>query len=217
MQAFVAYYRVSTGKQGASGLGLEAQREAVARHVTGRGELAAEFTEIESGKRSDRPELTKALALCRRKRAALIIAKLDRLARNVAFVSRVLESGAEIVCCDMPSANRLMLHMVAAFAEYEREQVSARTKAALARAKARGVRLGCPTPRPELATRAARAKAAAFRATVLPPLLDMQARGFTMREMAGAMNAHGIPTSRCGQWHPSTVYYLLKAQEDDRA
>src|SRR3954466_11391511 len=136
---WVAYYRVSTAKQGASGLGLEAQREAVAGYLNGGNwQLAAEFTEVESGRKNDRPELAKALAMCRRIGATLIIAKLDRLARNVAFVSNLMESGVEFVAADFPQANRLTIHILAAVAEHEREMISARTKAALAAAKARG-------------------------------------------------------------------------------
>src|SRR3954454_18915621 len=142
---FVAYYRVSTQKQGASGLGLDAQRKAVADYLDGgRWSLVAEFTEVESGKRNDRPELAKALATCRRTGATLIIAKLDRLARNVAFVSNLMEAGVEFVAVDFPTANRLTIHILAAVAEHEREMISARTKDALVAAKARGTRLGNP-------------------------------------------------------------------------
>ena|SRR5690349_5686449 len=143
MQGFVAYYRVSTDRQGQSGLGLDAQRAAVAGFV-GTRELVAEFTEVESGKRADRPQLVAALDLCRRQRAVLVTAKLDRLARNVAFIANLMESGVEVTAIDMPSANKLTLHILAAIAEHEREMISARTKAALAAARARGVRLGRP-------------------------------------------------------------------------
>src|SRR3954451_12657380 len=140
---WVAYYRVSTAKQGANGLGLDAQREAVAGHLDGgKWQLAAEFTEVESGRKNDRPELAKALATCRRTGATLVIAKLDRLARNVAFVSNLMEAGVEFVAVDFPTANRLTIHILAAVAEHEREMISARTKAALAAAKARAVKLG---------------------------------------------------------------------------
>src|SRR5712671_6423852 len=143
MAAFVAYFRVSTDKQGASGLGLEAQREAVARYVAGAaGVIVAEFQEIESGKRNDRPQIAAALAACRLRRATLIIAKLDRLARNVHFISSLMESGVEFVAVDFPQANRLTVHILAAVAEHEATMISARTKAALAAAKARGVKLG---------------------------------------------------------------------------
>src|SRR3984893_11449400 len=122
---FVSYYRVSTDKQGASGLGLAAQREAVARHVVGaQGAIVAEFQEIESGKRNDRPQIAAALAACRLRRATLVIAKLDRLARNRAFISSLMESGVDFVACDNPHATRLTIHIRAAVAEHEREMIS---------------------------------------------------------------------------------------------
>jgi DNA invertase Pin-like site-specific DNA recombinase len=131
-EQFVAYYRVSTDRQGKSGLGLDAQREAVARHlaVVG-GELQAEFVEVESGKRNDRPQLASAIGAAKKAKATLIIAKLDRLARNVHFITGLLESGVDFVAADNPHANKLMVHMLAAFAEHEREQISLRTKDAL--------------------------------------------------------------------------------------
>src|SRR3954451_24854366 len=142
---FVAYYRVSTDRQGRSGLGLDAQRAAVTEYLNGGNwQLVAEFTEVESGRKNDRPKLAKALAACRRIGATLIIAKLDRLARNVAFVSNLMEAGVEFVAVDFPTANRLTIHILAAVAEHEREMISTRTKAALAAAKARGTRLGNP-------------------------------------------------------------------------
>ncbi len=142
---FVAYYRVSTDKQGRSGLGLEAQRAAVAVHIASAlGAVAAEFVEVESGRRKDRPQLAAALAAARVHRAILVIAKLDRLARNVHFVSGLMESGVEFVAADLPTVNRLTVHILAAVAEEEARMISARTKAALAAAKARGVRLGNP-------------------------------------------------------------------------
>src|SRR5215471_8286223 len=160
LRRFVSYYRVSTAQQGASGLGLEAQREAVSRHVAAAGGvLVEEFTEIESGKKNDRPQIAAALAMCRVRRATLIIAKLDRLARNVAFISSLMDSGVDFVACDNPHATRLTIHILAAVAEHEREMISARTKAALAAAKARGVKLGNPNLRPgrHAAVRKARA------------------------------------------------------------
>src|SRR5271167_1299606 len=140
---FVAYYRVSTDRQGRSGLGLDAQREAVACYVGSvTGTVLEEFTEVETGKRNDRAELQKALGACRRQKARLVIAKLDRLSRNVAFIAAMMDSGVEFVACDNPHATRLTLHILAAVAEHEREMIAARTKAALQAAKARGVRLG---------------------------------------------------------------------------
>ena len=129
---FVAYYRVSTDRQGRSGLGLESQRADVLDFINGgAANLIAEFTEVESGKRNDRPELEKALALCRKEKAKLVIAKLDRLARNVAFISNLMESGVDFVAVDMPDANRLTVHILAAVAEHERELISERTRSAL--------------------------------------------------------------------------------------
>src|SRR5712672_3100592 len=144
---FVSYYRVSTGRQGKSGLGIEAQRAAVATYLNGGDwSIVAEFTEVESGKRSDRPELDKALAACRLHRAKLVVAKVDRLTRSVAFLSRLLEAGVDVLFCDLPAiqgpTGRFMLQQMASVAELEAGMISARTRAALAAAKARGQKLG---------------------------------------------------------------------------
>ncbi len=142
----VAYLRVSTDKQGRSGLGLEAQRAAVVRHAAASagGSIIGEHVEVESGRKKDRPQLAAALADCRARRAVLVIAKLDRLARNVHFVAGLMESGVEFVASDMPTVNRLTVHILAVVAEEEARMISARTKAALDAAKARGVKLGNP-------------------------------------------------------------------------
>src|SRR6202045_4658165 len=143
---FVAYFRVSTERQGKSGLGLEAQRESVMNYLDGgRWTLVAEFTEIESGKRNDRPELERTLAACKKQKAKLVIAKLDRLSRNLAFIATLTDSGVEFVAVDNPHANKLTIHILAAVAQHEREIISARTSAALKAAKARGKLLGNPT------------------------------------------------------------------------
>ena len=140
---FVAYYRVSTARQGRSGLGLEAQQFAVRQYLNaGAGVLLSEFTEIESGKKVDRAQLDAALAACRVRGATLVIAKLDRLARNVSFIASLMNSGVEFVAVDMPQANRFTVHIMAAMAEHEREMISQRTKVALAEAKRRGAQLG---------------------------------------------------------------------------
>ena len=142
---FVAYYRVSTDRQGRSGLGLEAQQKAVRDYLDGGAwEIVAEFVEVESGKRSDRPELARALDACRKRKGKLVIAKLDRLSRNLAFIATLMELGVEFVAVDNPHANKLTIHILAAVAEHEREAISERTRAALAAAKARGTMLGTP-------------------------------------------------------------------------
>ena len=144
---FVSYYRVSTDKQGKSGLGLDAQRRAVQQYLNGgTWSLIGEFTEIESGKRNERPELAKALAACKRQKAKLVIAKLDRLSRNLAFFSTLMDSGVEFIAVDNPHANKLTVHILAAVAQHEREVIAQRTKDALQAAKARGVVLGNPSP-----------------------------------------------------------------------
>ncbi len=213
MPFFVAYYRVSTARQGQSGLGLDAQRSAVAGFIAG-ADLLAEFTEVESGRKNDRPQLSAALNLCRRKRAVLVIAKLDRLARNVAFVARLMESGAEFVAVDNPHANKLMVHMLAAFAEHERDQISARTVAALAAAKARGVRLGSPNGAGAAAhARSVLAAASApARAQALPRAKVLRDGGATLRVIASALAAEGFPALRGGCWGPSSVRLLLASK-----
>lgn len=212
MTPFIAYYRVSTDKQGRSGLGLDAQKQAVAEFVQGRGNILCEFTEIESGKKSDRPQLAEALAMCRRHKAKLIIAKLDRLARNVHFISGLMESSVDFIAVDMPEANRLTIHILAAVAEHEREMISQRTKAALAAAKVRGVRLGNPTPLPSsLKARAVwRTNTAKFRETVKPLILELQAKGYSYNAIAKELNRRHIPTANGRQWYHKTVSNLLK-------
>ena len=186
MADFVAYYRVSTDRQGASGLGLDAQRQAVACQVNG-GQLVAEFTEIESGRRhTNRPQLLAALEECRKRRATLLIARLDRLARNVAFIANLMESGADFIACDMPQANRLTIHILAAVAEHEREMISQRTKAALAAAKARGTKLG--NSRAAEAAAIARAAKGSYAAPpeVVNLMMTWRTQGRTLRYIAGA-------------------------------
>lgn len=210
--AYIAYYRVSTERQGRSGLGLEAQQAAVAQFVTARGgSIVAEFTEVESGRKSDRPELAKALADCRRRKVPLVIAKLDRLARNVALIANLMESRVEFVAVDMPDANRLTVHIMAAMAEYEREMISQRTKAALAAAKARGVVLGQNIG--ELVARQITA-ANAFAVRIAPTLSDLRAEGYnTVRALTDELNRRCVPTARGGHWDVRTVHRLLKRIE----
>lgn len=208
---FIAYYRVSTQKQGASGLGLEAQKEAVRRFLNGGAwELAGEYVEVETGKGADalakRPQLNAALSACRKESATLVIAKLDRLARNVHFVSGLMESKVRFVACDMPEANELTIHIMAAFAEHEAKRISQRTKDALAIAKARGVvlgRAGAANLRPNVE---ARQKAADDFANKLRPLFEgMKARGLTQRAMVAELNSIGVPAPQGGNWRLSQV------------
>jgi DNA invertase Pin-like site-specific DNA recombinase len=221
MTQFVAYLRVSTMRQGASGLGIEAQREAVARYVASAGgQIVAEVVETESGKRGDRPELARALAACRAHRATLLIAKLDRLTRNVHFISGLMKSGVPFVAVDMPNATPFMLHVYAAVAEEEGQAISARTKAALAAAKARGVKLGNPCLVPgnrDQACRAAAAKSAnaAARAADLRPIIaEIRAAGVsTLTGVVAALVARGVPTpSGRGAWSPASVMRLQRRE-----
>jgi DNA invertase Pin-like site-specific DNA recombinase len=210
---FVAYYRVSTERQGRSGLGLEAQVATVEAHARrSGGEIIAVFQEVESGKRADRPELSQALALCKKKRATLVIAKLDRLSRNVAFIANLMESRAEFVACDMPQANKLTLHIMAAMAEHEREAISKRTKEALAAARARGTKLGNPTPNMEGMWSQWSSQAQAVRERVYPVARQMKDGGMTLAQIAQSLNDRGMKTYRGGSWYASTVGRMLKAR-----
>ncbi|MGY2049487.1 recombinase family protein [Methylobacterium sp. JK268] len=216
---FVSYVRVSTERQGRSGLGLEAQQEAIRSYLNGgRWKLLAEVVEVESGKRNDRPKLQEALRLCRLHKATLIIGKLDRLARNVAFISNLMESGVEFTAVDFPQANRLTIHILAAVAEHEAKAISERTKAALAAAKARGVRLG--GDRGNLSADSAKGRAlskqvrqgqAQERAEDLSGIIaDLRTGGATsLRELAAGLNERGIPTARGGSWSPIQVSRVL--------
>ncbi|MES2598972.1 MAG: recombinase family protein [Verrucomicrobiota bacterium] len=209
---FVAYYRVSTAKQGQSGLGLDAQRTAVEAYLNGgKWNLVGEFVEVESGKRKNRPQLNAALALCKKQKATLIIAKLDRLARNLHFISGLMESRIEFLAADMPSANRMTIQIMAVFAEEEAHAISARTKAALASAKARGVILGTHGAKLGKANH----KQAMKTAHSLKPTIEaLRAEGITaVREIAAALNARSISTPQGKQWHSTSVHRLLKRLE----
>lgn len=222
---FVTYLRVSTDRQGKSGLGLDAQRKAVADHVAGKGEIAAEYVEIESGKKNDRPQLARALAEAKRIGAVLLIAKLDRLARNVAFIANLLEAGVEIAAADMPEANRFLLHVMAAVAEHEAQAISDRTRAALAAAKARGVALGWSMPgRAEEQRQAARKgadrnarKANQYAANVLPVIRQIAARGASLRQIADELNMRSIKTARGGLWYAGTVRNVMAREHEIEA
>jgi DNA invertase Pin-like site-specific DNA recombinase len=217
---FVAYYRVSTRKQGASGLGLEAQSESVRTHLNGgRWKLIAELTEVESGKRNDRPALAEALSLCRVHGATLIIAKLDRLARNVAFISNLMEAGVEFVAVDLPTASRFTVHIMAAVAEQEAVMIAARTKAAMATAKARGTLLGrrddaiaAYAEKGAKASAEVRGATASKRAAdLMPAIRRIQAEGaVTLRDIAAALNNEEIPTARGGVWSAVQVSRVMQ-------
>jgi DNA invertase Pin-like site-specific DNA recombinase len=234
---FVAYYRVSTAKQGRSGLGLEAQQEAVRSYLNGGAwQLVAEVVEVESGKCNDRPRLAEALRLCRLHSATLIIAKLDRLARNVAFISNLMESGVEFTAVDFPQANRLTVHILAAVAEHEAKAISTRTKDALAskrafyvkltneakaelRAKGKATQLGGDRGNlPAVAKAGAKASVAARIAKannrtsdLLPVIEELKASGaVSLRQIAAGLNAKGIKTARGHGWSAVQVQRVLE-------
>lgn len=208
---YVAYYRVSTQRQGQSGLGLEGQQQAVRAFC----QPAESFTEVESGKNNNRPELAKAIAACKRLGATLVVAKLDRLARNVAFVSTLMESGVEFIACDNPTANRLTVHILAAVAEDEARRISERTKAALQAAKARGVKLGNTrnliTSAAPIARAANVAAAERHKAEVLPVARQLRDAGRTLSEIADILTGRGLLTRRGKAWSATAVMRLLAA------
>lgn len=211
---FVSYYRVSTDRQGRSGLGLEAQRESVRQLVqSSQGELVSEFTEIESGKKNNRPQLLAALRECRRRKATLAISRLDRLARNATFLLQLRDSNVNFTAADMPHADRFTVGILALVAERERDLISSRTRDALAAAKRRGTKLGSPTP--EKASRfgvaAIQANVAAFDSNILPVMREVRSAGVrTLRGIAGALNARGVKTRRGGEWSAESVRLVLR-------
>lgn len=205
---FIAYHRVSTARQGDSGLGLEAQQKAVADYLNGGDwEMLEEYIEVESGKsHKKRPQLASAISACKQHKATLIIAKLDRLSRNVAFVSALMESGVEFLAVDNPNANKLMVHMLAAFAEHERDQISQRTKVALAMAKKRGVQLG----KHSAVLSKQNAEQAMRHARKVAPMVSELRKGRSLRKLTDAMNSLEVPTPREGsKWHVTSVQRLL--------
>jgi DNA invertase Pin-like site-specific DNA recombinase len=220
MKPFVAYIRVSTERQGRSGLGIEAQRAAVARFAEAEGlTCIAEFTDIETGKGSDaldrRPQLAAALAAARTAKCPVVVAKLDRLSRDVAFIANLMAQRVPFIVAELGiDADPFMLHLYAALAEKERRLISERTRAALAARRAQGKRLGNRTnirAAGEAGRKSARHSAAAFAATLMPLVDALRASGVTtLAGIAGALNARGIRTARGGQWHVSTVMNLLK-------
>lgn len=212
----IAYYRVSTAKQGRSGLGLDAQRRAVLDHIG--AEPIAEYTEVESGKHNSRPQLQAAIDMARLTGATLIVAKLDRLSRNAAFLNALMDSGLNVLFADMPNADRLIIGIMAQLAQWEREQISKRTREALQAAKARGATLGgdrgnlssvsvCGRQRSML-TRVARAKER--RCQIMPHVEAAKAAGhMTLKAIAEYLNGLHITTARGGTWHPNSVARLI--------
>ena len=210
---FIPYYRVSTARQGASGLGLDAQRAATSAYLAATGgEVLVEITEVESGKKDQRPELKAAIEMCRKTGATLLIAKLDRLARSVAFIANLLESGVRFVAVDMPNADRFMMHVYSAMAEEEGRRISERTRAALASAKARGIRLGANG----IALAAQHKAAAEDRALAIEDTLRRLIRtdGLTFRQAAERMNAMRVPTAGGKGWHSTSVFRVWKRIEN---
>lgn len=211
---FVTYYRVSTQAQGVSGLGLDAQRTTIEQYLNGGNhQVLREFTEIETGKGSNalskRPELAKAIEHCKKHKAKLLISKLDRLSRNVHFISSLMESKVKFVCADMPDANELTIHLLAAVGQYERELISKRTKEALAAAKARGVKLGNPNLHID---NSKRMKASQQFAESLRPIIEgFQAKGMTQREMVTALNTSKVSTATGnGEWSLVQAQRVIK-------
>ena len=216
----VAYYRVSTEGQCRSGLGLDAQREAVTSLCAGRGwSILADFTEVESGKRGDRKELVAAMGHAKVTGAVLVVAKLDRLSRNVAFLAALQDSGAQFIAADMPEANEVTIHIMAAIAQAERKAIGKRTREALAAAKARGQRLGNPNGAAAF-RRAGKGNKAAVAAVVddadrfaqrlAPTVAKLRAEGsLSLPALAKALNGGHVQTPRGGRWHPSSVRNLL--------
>ena len=212
---FITYYRVSTARQGLSGLGLEAQRHSVMQYISERTRtVLAEFVEVETGKGANalekRPELRRALQMCKRSGATLLIAKLDRLARNVHFVSGLIETGVDFIAADMPNANKVMIQMHAVMSEWERDQISERTKAALAAAKARGVVLGTTGPANlRRYTQERKDVAGAFIARLKPVVKGMSSQGLSRREIVIRLNDMGVKAPRGGSWSLGQVQRLV--------
>jgi DNA invertase Pin-like site-specific DNA recombinase len=214
----VVYLRVSTDKQGRSGLGLEAQQEAVRVFLTGRGwTQIAEFVEVESGKNNDRPQLASALKRCRVTGAVLVVAKLDRLSRNLAFLANLMESKARFVCVDNPEANDLTIHILAAMAQHERKMISERTRAAMAAAKARGVDFSRPNlakdknTDPTKANAKRRVLAENYAGDMAEVIEDIKAEGIeTLHGIAKELNVRDIATRRGGRWTATQVRRVVE-------
>lgn len=214
LKKYVAYYRVSTKRQGRSGLGLEAQRGAVERFISAHGQLLGEYTDIESGKRDQREALLKAIKHVRDARASLLIARLDRFSRRVSFIASMMEKGVPLVIAEMPHASEFQLHIFAALAQEERRLISHRTRAALQIAKSRGVKLGVAGELRALENR----RTADAKAAEMLGVLRSHAPVKTLMEAAELLGANGFRTVRGGQIRPQTVKnYLGRMQTSLRA
>lgn len=213
---FVAYFRVSTQKQGKSGLGLEAQREIVKNYVEERGTILQEFIEVESGRKKDRPQLKEAVDFCKKNKACLVIAKLDRLARSISFIFALKESGVEFECCDLPELNTLNLGIFSTLAQYEAELISKRTKDALAAKKRQGFKLGSPqnlTDEARKEGRAARKKIALEREcnrNAFEFARDYRDKGESYQKIANALNKYSLDTPKNAKFYACSVRNLLK-------
>ncbi|MDB5346818.1 MAG: hin 4 [Schlesneria sp.] len=226
VKSIIAYYRVSTAKQGRSGLGLDGQQAAIGAFVAQRGcQLLASYQEVESGKKSDRPQLARALAHAKRSKSTLVVAKLDRLARNVAFLSRLMESGVDFIAIDLEHANRLTIHILSAVAEGEAKAISDRTRAALQVAKARGTKLGSARPghwdgredartaglvkaRSAAALKISSAAREAY-SDLVPSMQQRRASGATLQQIADFLNTEGHTTRRGAQWNANAVKRVI--------
>ncbi len=211
---YIAYYRVSTAKQGQSGLGLEAQRQAVMRYLGMDKNMVAEFTDVESGKNDNRPELLKAMDQAKQEQATLVIAKLDRLSRNLTFISMLMDAHIKFVCCDMPQANEFTIHIFAALAQQERKMISERTKAALQSKKEQGIKLGKPENLTQLAvakgleTRVKNSRIHQGNRQAKELINFYRVQGLTYAAIAERLNGLGYKTRRGKAFHPQTIHML---------
>lgn len=215
MKKYIAYYRVSTQRQGMSGLGLESQKNIIDDYLIGKGIILNSYTEIESGKNDNRPQLKLAIEECTTKGAVLIVAKLDRLARSVYFISSLQQSKIDFICCDFPEANKLTITLIAAIAEYERDLISTRTKSALKVLKDKGVKLGAPNANWDDDTRSKGLKVR--QQNSLNNENNKRALAFinankdrmTLTQLSEMLNENGFKTSRGKSFRPSTIYQMI--------